>query len=180
MSAPHPATDAASTTDRDAVRIILRSLASVVTLLVVYFAFPIEGFSDPTVIGRLALSILCLMVVLAWQLVAVVRSTRPALRAIEAVSVTVPLFLLMVASTYVLTSQLSEQSFSEDLSKVDALYFTMTVFSTVGFGDIAPRSDLARIVVTAQIVIDLLLIGAGVRLLVGAINAGKRRGQPTD
>jgi voltage-gated potassium channel len=179
MSAPIAGPGAAERKDGYAIRAVLRSFASVVALVAIYFALPIQGFTDPTVVGRLVLSVLCLVVILGWQITAVSRSSRPTLRAIEAVAVTVPLFILMVSSTYVLTSQLSEQSFTEDLSKIDALYFAMAVFSTVGFGDIAPRSDLARVAVTIQIIIDLLLLGVGIRLLVGAVNEGKRRVQPS-
>jgi hypothetical protein len=39
---------------------------------------------------------------------------------------------------------------AEPLSRTDALYYTITVFSTVGFGDITPRADLARIVTMVQ------------------------------
>ena len=180
MSAPVAGPGAVERTDGYAIRAVLRSFASVVALVAIYFALPIQRFTDPTVVGRLVLSVLCLVVILAWQILAVSRSSRPTLRAIEAVAVTVPLFILMVSSTYVLTSEISEQSFTEDLSKIDALYFAMAVFSTVGFGDIAPRSDLARVAVTIQIIIDLLLLGVGIRLLVGAVNAGKRRVQPSD
>ncbi|MFM9500239.1 potassium channel family protein, partial [Streptomyces galilaeus] len=51
-------------------------------------------------------------------------------------------------------------SFSEAISRTDVLYFTMTVFSTVGFGDISPRSETARLLVTGQVTASLLLIAA--------------------
>jgi hypothetical protein len=41
------------------------------------------------------------------------------------------------------------------LTRTDALYFTVTVFSTVGFGDITAASQSARLVVTAQMLLDL-------------------------
>jgi voltage-gated potassium channel len=48
------------------------------------------------------------------------------------------------------------------------LYFTVTVFSTVGFGDIFPASEAARLLVTAQMILNLIVLGLGVRLIVGA------------
>jgi hypothetical protein len=36
------------------------------------------------------------------------------------------------------------------LTRTDALYFTVTVFSTVGFGDITAKTETARLVVTGQ------------------------------
>lgn len=57
----------------------------------------------------------------------------------------------------------------------DALYFTMTVFSTVGFGDITPVSEPARLLITGQMAVDLVLIGVAARVLVGAVQEGVRQ-----
>ena len=51
----------------------------------------------------------------------------------------------------------SAASFTEPLTRTDALYFTVTVFSTVGFGDIAAKSEAARIVLIVQMPADLAL-----------------------
>ena len=54
--------------------------------------------------------------------------------------------------------------FTERLDHTRVLYFTITVFSTVGFGDITPRADLARIIVSIQMLLDLDILGScGVR-----------------
>jgi hypothetical protein len=53
--------------------------------------------------------------------------------------------------------------FTERLDHTRALYFTITVFSTVGFGDITPRADLARIIVSIQMLLDLVILGSVVR-----------------
>jgi voltage-gated potassium channel len=49
------------------------------------------------------------------------------------------------------------------------------VFSTVGFGDIAPHGDVARIIVTIQMLLDLVVIGSVVRLLTTAAKIGSDR-----
>ncbi|MFD7323195.1 potassium channel family protein [Streptomyces sp. NPDC059875] len=49
----------------------------------------------------------------------------------------------------------------------------MTVFSTVGFGDVSPRSEPARLLVTGQMALNLLLIGVAARLLVSAVEQGR-------
>jgi len=56
-------------------------------------------------------------------------------------------------------------SFSQPLTRVDALYFAMTVFTTVGFGDIAARSQVARVVVIVQMLADLVYVGLLARVL---------------
>jgi hypothetical protein len=47
------------------------------------------------------------------------------------------------------------------------MYFSVTVFTTVGFGDITAKSETARIVLIVQMLADLALLGAGARALLG-------------
>ena len=58
-------------------------------------------------------------------------------------------FLLLFASTYFTLSDREPTTFSETLSRTDALYFTMTVLSTVGFGDIAPQTPVGQVLAAA-------------------------------
>ena len=88
--------------------------------------------------------------------------------AIEALGIVISVFLVAFSSIYLAMSHQSVTTFSEGLDHVKALYFAVTIFSTVGFGDITPRTDVARIVVAVQMLLDLVLIGAVVRLLFDA------------
>jgi hypothetical protein len=49
------------------------------------------------------------------------------------------------------------------------MYFTVTVFTTVGFGDITATSQLARALVTVQMLLDLIVIGLVIRVFFGAV-----------
>ena len=102
-------------------------------------------------------------------------SRYPALKAAEVLGLVLPLYLVVFASTYYVMEHASPASFSEPLTKTDALYFTVTVFSTVGFGDIVPRSEVTRIVLIVQMLGDLALLGAGARILLGAVRRGQQR-----
>ena len=81
----------------------------------------------------------------------------------------IPLLILVFASAYVAVADNVSDSFSEDLSRLDAVYFTVTVLATVGFGDISPRSEAARGLVTAQMLVDLVLVGLIAKVLVDAV-----------
>ena len=65
------------------------------------------------------------------------------------------------------------------LTRTDTLYFTVTIFSTVGFGDITATSEAGRLIVTVQMVLDLLVLGLGIRLFLGAVRTGERRRSDT-
>jgi voltage-gated potassium channel len=167
-------------TMRTSILAAIRAIVSIVLLMTLYYTLPLSGLEDWSATVRLLVSIVVLVLVLAWQIRSIANSKTPTLRAVEAVSISLPLFLLSMATTYVLMSQSNEQSFTEALTRTDALYFAITVFSTVGFGDIAPLTQSARIAVTVQIFLDLLLLGVGLRLVVGAVNVGKKRQQPAE
>ncbi len=51
------------------------------------------------------------------------------------------------------------------------------MFSTVGFGDITPRTDPARIVVSVQMILDLIIIGGVVRVLFNAAQTRLKRAE---
>ena len=64
------------------------------------------------------------------------------------------------------------------LTRTDALYFTITIFATVGFGDISATSQSARLLVSAQMILDLLVLGLGIRVFMGAIERGRQSQAP--
>jgi hypothetical protein len=49
-----------------------------------------------------------------------------------------------------------------------ASYYTVTVFSTVGFGDITAKTELARTLVTVQMLVNLVVIGLVAKVIFGA------------
>ncbi len=94
----------------------------------------------------------------------------------EALAITAPLFLLLFASAYLVLAQADPANFSTpQLNRTDTLYFTLTVFSTVGFGDITATSQAARVIVMIQMVLDLVVLGLGVQAYRDAVNVGRQR-----
>ena len=87
----------------------------------------------------------------------------------------IPLFLVLFAWIYLTMSASSPGAFGGTLNRTGALYFTVTVFSTVGFGDITPKSDPARIVAMVQMLSDLAVLAVVVRLILGAATRGMAR-----
>ncbi len=99
---------------------------------------------------------------------AIVRSKYPNLRAIEALAVTVPLFLLIFARIYLSNSLANPATFTVPLDHNSAFYFTVTVFATVGFGDITPKTGGMQMLVTVQMLLNLAVLGLVIRLLTSA------------
>jgi voltage-gated potassium channel len=147
----------------------LRSLVAFGVVLGVYFLLPVDDWGNDLITAvRLAIGVLLFTAVLAWQVRQILRSAVPALQAVEALIVAIPTFIVVYASTYLSIEAASPGSFSHPLDKTAALYFTVVTLGTVGYGDIAPVSAAARMSVSSQIMLDLVLIGVIVRLLTGA------------
>jgi hypothetical protein len=154
---------------------VLRVLVSVAVLVTLYYLLPFDRTATWEPITLLAVGLVALFGLIGFQVRRIVRSRFPNLRAIEALATTIALFLVLFASTYYVMARLSPASFGGHLTRTDALYFTVTVFSTVGFGDITAKTETARLVVTGQMIADLLIVGAGIRILLGAVTRGQQR-----
>ena len=163
---------------RVALRAAVRAVGSVAALVAIYYLLPLDHASTATAVTILLIGLIGLIGLIARQVLAIIRSAYPAVRAIEALAVSLPFFLLMFAATYFEMAKVSPGTFTQPLTRTDSLYFTVTVFSTVGFGDITAKAEGARLVVTAQMAADLVIVGLGIRVILGAERPGQQR--PSD
>jgi hypothetical protein len=154
---------------------MLRAAGSTTALVVIYYLLPLNRSSTTVAATMLIIGLVALAGLLVYQVRAITRSPFPLLRGVEALATSIPLFLLLFAATYVVLATISASSFSQPLSRTDAIYFTVTVFATVGFGDITAKTEVARLVVTGQMIADLIALGLGVRVLLSAVQRGRQR-----
>ena len=160
---------------RRAARSLLSS-ALVTTLVVVcYFVLPFTRSITTTTGILLVVGLLGVGSLLVWHLRSILSSPYPRIRAVTALTTTVPLFLVVFATAYFGMSRSDGGSFSEHLSRLDSAYFTVTVFATVGFGDITPVTSSARAITTLQMMGDVILVGLVAQVIVGAVRQGVRR-----
>jgi hypothetical protein len=154
---------------------VLRVAASIAVVAALYWLLPFDRSSTSVVVTMLVIGLVVFLGLVAVQVRSVISSPFPGLRAVEALATSVPLLLVLFASTYFVMARLSAGSFGAPLTRTDALYFTVTVFSTVGFGDITAKSEAARLVVTGQMITDLVILGLAVKVIVGAVKRGRQR-----
>ena len=146
----------------------IRSAVTVAVLVAGYFLLPFTRLLNGKLIAEFAAGVLLVIVVLTVQTLATLRSRYPLLRSVEAMATIIPLFLVVFSTTHYLINGLEPSSYSEPMTRFDALYFTMTTFATVGFGDITPVSMPARFVTLLQIIGGLILVGVVARVLISA------------
>jgi voltage-gated potassium channel len=161
------------------VRAVLRIVGSATALVALYYVLPLNRSSAWAAVTMLVIGLVVFAGLVAFQVRAILRSPFPGLRAIEALTTSVPLFLLLFASTYVVMATMSASNFGGRLTHTDGLYFAVTVFSTVGFGDITAKTEVARILVSIQMMFDLAVFGLVTKLIFGAVDGAIKKKEPS-
>ena len=154
-----------------------RILLAILLLLGLYAALPAASHTGVRVVLELTAGLLVFIGLLTWQVRSILDADHPEVRAVEALAVAAPTLIVVFAFTYLSLSHVQQSNFSEPLDHIGAMYFTVTVAVTVGFGDIVAKTDLARLLVTIQMVLDVGVFVGIVRAIVWAGRVGIRRQQ---
>ena len=149
--------------------VILRIFGLWVVLFLGYYFVPVASFAGRHVVLVLIGGSALFMTLVVWQVSRIGRARLPTLQAVQALGLLIPFFLVLFASFYLSLAATAAESFSETLNHTDSLYFTVTVFATVGFGDITPRTSQARLLVSVQMLLDLVVLGGVVRIVTFAV-----------
>ncbi|QQZ14012.1 two pore domain potassium channel family protein [Rhodococcus sp. 21391] len=159
---------------------VLRPVCATVVLVSAYFLLPFTTVDNLRTVSLVIGGLAVVCAVYVWQIRRVLRAEYPVAQAVEALAVTVGVYLVAYATTYFLLSYSGPDNFNEALTRLDALYFTLTVFATVGFGDIVASTEAARAVVSAQIIGNLILISLGIRVLTASVRWRRNPGIARD
>ncbi|SFJ98730.1 potassium channel family protein [Cellulomonas sp. KH9] len=165
---PHAATPEPHGRPREALQFVWRTSLTVVLLTVCYYVLPPAGpFHDPLTGARWLGSVvaLCGFVLLVRRSVRTARRDPSFVARGEAVLTVLYVLVLFFAVTYSTMATHVPGQFDGIEDSTDALYFTVTVVSTVGFGDITPVGTAARLVVTTHMLVNLIYVGTALRVL---------------
>lgn len=138
-------------------------VAEVVALVAAYFLVPLEG--------SLAFRMFCYAVGLGLVVLVIGRQMRRHFASrnndirIDSLALAIVLTVLLFALTYYTLSTTRSGQFDELTTRVDALYYSLTVATTTGFGDVSAQSQLARVLVSGQLVFNMLIVATAVPLL---------------
>ncbi|MFB7666821.1 potassium channel family protein [Kitasatospora sp. NPDC056138] len=137
------------------------TLLGPVVLVVLYFTLPLDVFGPKhPAFGWFCFTLLLVVVAMLllreiWQAMMGLRG-RPGLM----ILLLSALALVVFATAYLALSRQPGQ-FIGLRTRLDALYFTVITMSTVGYGDITPHGQEARVVVMLQILYTLIFLTAG-------------------
>ena len=144
-------------------------------LITVYYVMPFAHFQGRQPVLGWFFLVTALLLVAALTVTQAVSAARGVPWAMGfGLPVAVCLVLVVFSAIYFVAAR-GPGAFAGLSTKTDSLYFTVTTLSTVGYGDIHPVGQQPRIVVTVQILFDLVLVGG----VAGSLRrgAGRRLGE---
>lgn len=140
----------------------LRHLLALVGMVVIFYTVPLGALS---LSGRTGASVAMTLVgvgCLGWAITAQVR--RQLMPGQDADLQSLVMLLEMVAVVFALGYYVLEQSAPGQVAglstRTDALYFTLSTISTIGYGDVHAAGQVARVLVIIQIVFDVVFVAA--------------------
>lgn len=138
----------------------LGAAGAVFGIIMLYLWLPTPNGDDPPWLVFISIVIVALVYCVAgvWALFRIHGSKHPARTGITLLAVMVTAIVAIFSLAYLSLSVSDPANFNVPLDKVSALYFTMTILTTVGFGDIHAQSHSAMIAVMVQMVLSITLI----------------------
>ncbi len=143
-------------------------------VLLVYFLVPLDGEYAEVIAG--AVVIVAILALLPWAVRRarhVLTSEQPVLVAAQSLAIGLTLLIVSFSSIYFVLGSEHEGQIDGIRTKIDALYFTITILSTVGFGDVTATGQGARALVAVHMILNLVFLAVAIRLLSSALEQRK-------
>ena len=179
MTAAPPTTDDAGAGRARPPGTLLTNVATLAGGLVLFFSVPVRADSSTAALVRSCVIAFLGVALVGWIIVRQVRGSGR--------RVLSPLQLVMLAEivacafslVYYAMAVHSPDELAGVRTRVDALYFTLSTMSTVGYGDVHAVSQLARGIVCAHLAFNLFFLGVLARLLQRQVveRSRERRGE---
>jgi hypothetical protein len=109
---------------------------------------------------------------IVWQVIAYRDAKMSGRARLQGLLVALYVAVLFFALSYYLMATSNPEAIVGLETRLDALYFSLTIVSTVGFGDVHAVDQAARAVVSLQLVFDLMFVSL-------AVAAARAAGPPT-
>jgi len=148
----------------------VRLLLVIIGMLVIFYTIPVS--SDEST-GRVVTSVALTLIgvaALAWGIFEQVRrQLQSRSEDIHTLVMLLPLAAVLFALSFYVLEEHRPAQFDGIRTRTDALYFTLSTVTTVGFGDITARGQLARVLVMFQLIFNAIFVGAAASTIISSI-----------
>lgn len=160
-----------------------RRTRDLVVIVVLYFVVPLGAEkSDPILWLRLAIVIVGFSLVGISVARRVTRDLRRDTlgRDVEGLLVSVVVAVVFSAAADYIVATTHPGEFEGLSTRIDAIYFALTTLATVGYGDIHPVGQVARALVSLQLVLNVAVLATAAGLISRDLLSRARRPRPDD
>ena len=165
-----PAPSAPRSTLRKAALTVL----TIVLPIAAYFVLPLDKeFGRLLAVLLVVFAAGALIPISIRQAQMVLRSQDPLFDAMRCIVSALVLLVIAFSCAYFVLATSYDNQINGVETKLDAIYFTVTILATVGFGDITATGQAARAVVTGQMVVNFAVLAVALRVVSWAL---KERG----
>ena len=145
----------------------LRPVWALLGLLVAYYTFPLEWTSaSPVAVGLSILGTVGGLALVGASMVRELGSVRrgePG-RGVRVLAMLLILLVMAASLTFFLLDQVRPEEVAGLRTRTDALYFTLSTMTTVGYGDVHAEGQMARALVCVLIVFNVVVVASLVRI----------------
>ncbi|WP_313904525.1 potassium channel family protein [Streptomyces sp. 15-116A] len=149
-------------------------------MVAAYFLLPLDrlGPHRPVLSWVLFGLALALVAVLLLRQIMHVLLSRPNARPALVIPLLMCLSILVFAATYQRLAQHPGEMSGGLTTRLDGLYFTLVTLATIGYGDITPHGQAARLVAILQILYSFIFLTAAATALTRHVSNVVRRHTP--
>lgn len=145
--------------------------------LAVYFLLPLDDDFGDLLALLLVVGVAGSLIPLSFrQARLVLRSPHPLLDAVRCIVTGFVMVIVSFSAAYYVLSAGREDQIQGLDTKLDAVYFSVTIMATVGFGDIHATGQFARGIVTWHMIVNFALLAVALRVISWALK--ERHGGP--
>ena len=142
-----------------------------VAVLLAYFVMPENSDNGPVGVVLGALLALAGLAAVTWVIIDEVRRSEKRLQPIHLL-LALELVVVIFSVAYYWLAVHTPAQFVGLETRLDALYFSLTTVATVGYGDVSASGQLARLLVSFQLVFNLIFVATLVGLFQGRLRTG--------
>ncbi|WP_443043956.1 potassium channel family protein [Streptomyces sp. NBC_00322] len=168
------------TTNPGWVRVVGPPLCLVVATTVAYFLLPLDNFGPhrPLLSWTIFFVGLAIVTYLLLRQIMNAYVDKPGTHPVLVIPVLMFLAVLLFSATYYALAK-DPNAFTGLKTRLDALYFTVVTLATVGYGDVVPGSQTARLVTMFQILYSFVVLTAAATAVTRRVRrrAGERLGR---
>ena len=161
---------------RSTIAALRRPTVTCVLVVALFYLIPIEPGVTGTQLAVRSLATLLAGLMVTWLIVRQIRRriVTPEGSLVGLMIALVVGVVFFALADYVTALSGSDQ-FADLRTKTDAMYFTLATLTTVGYGDVHATGQIARVVVSAQLLFNVVVIATGASMLTRELGSRARQ-----